>query len=163
MAHLSWGYFGYNLFGGWYYRTMAFCPLIPEQVFPMGLHRWPRVSWILVSAAALALMVVFLVFLYMHPATAAVLRDVLIVALALQLFLLTTVGIFLIYRVIRLLDWFQQEIQPILQRARETVDTVHGTSVFLGRHMARPTIEAASVIAGLAQVARTVIRLLRGR
>ncbi|MCS6964554.1 hypothetical protein [Thermoflexus sp.] len=129
----------------------------------MRPRRWPPISWILLGAAALALVVAFLVFLYMHPATAAVLRDVLIIALALQLILLTTVAIFLVYRLILLVDWFQQEIQPILQRARETVDTVHGTSVFLGRRLARPTIEAASVAAGVTQALRTLIRLLRGR
>lgn len=127
------------------------------------MRRWPSIGWILLGLVTLALAAVFLVFLYTHPAIAAVLRDVLIIALTLQLILLAAVSIFLVYRLIRLVDWLQQEIQPILQRARETVDTVHGTSVFLGRRLARPTIEAASVAAGVTQALRTLIRLLRGR
>ncbi len=127
------------------------------------MHRWPTIRWMLPGLVILALVIAFLVFLYTHPAVAAVLRDVLIIALTLQLILLTAVAMFLVYRLIRLVDWLQQEVQPILQRARETVDTVHGTSVFLGRHLARPTIEAASVAAGVAQGLRTLIRLLRGR
>ncbi len=140
---------------------MVFHLQLGEQVLPM--RRWPPIGWILLGLAALALVVAFLVFLYMHPATAAVLRDILIIALALQLILLAAVMIFLVYRLIHLVDWLQQEIQPILQRARETVDTAHGTSVFLSRRLARPTIEAASVAAGVAQALRTLIRLLRGR
>ncbi|GEM_PF-769261 len=132
-----------------------------EQVLPM--RRWPPIGWILLGLAALALVVAFLIFLYLHPATAAVLRDVLIIALTLQLILLSAVAIFLVYRLIRLVDWLQQEIRPILQRARETADTVHGTSVFLSRRLARPTIEAASVAAGVTHALRTLIRLLRGR
>ncbi len=127
------------------------------------MRRWPPIGWILLGLVALALVVAFLVFLYMHPATAAVLRDILIIALTLQLILLTAVALFLVYRLIRLVDWLQQEVQPILQRARETVDTVYGTSAFLGRRLTRPTIEAASVAAGVAQALRTLIRLLRGR
>ncbi|WP_376791768.1 hypothetical protein [Thermoflexus sp.] len=127
------------------------------------MRRWSSIGWILLGLAALALVAAFLVFLYTHPAVAAVLRDVLIIALTLQLILLAAVSIFLVYRLIRLVDWVQQEIQPILQRARETVDTVHGTSIFLGRRLARPTIEAASVAAGVTQALRTLIRLLRGR
>lgn len=127
------------------------------------MRRWPPIGWILLGLVALALVVAFLIFLYMHPATAAVLRDILIIALTLQLILLTAVAIFLVYRLIRLVDWLQQEVQPILQRARETVDTVYGTSAFLGRRLTRPTIEVASVAAGAAQALRTLIRLLRGR
>jgi len=127
------------------------------------MHRRLPVGWILLGLAALALVLAFLVFLYTHPSIAAVLRDVLIIALTLQLILLTTVAIVLVYRLIRMVDWLQQEIQPVLHRARETVETVHGSSVFLGRHLARPAIEAASVAAGVTQALRTLIRLLRGR
>ncbi|WP_322801652.1 hypothetical protein [Thermoflexus sp.] len=127
------------------------------------MRRWPPIGWILLGLVAIALFVAFLVFLYMHPAIAAVLRDILIIALTFQLILLGAVTIVLIYRLIRLVDWLEQEVQPILQRARETVDTVYGTSAFLGRRLARPTIEAASVAAGVAHALRTLIRLLRGR
>ncbi|WP_376789910.1 hypothetical protein [Thermoflexus sp.] len=127
------------------------------------MRRWPPIAWSLLGLVAMALFVAFLVFLYMHPATAAVLRDILIIALTFQLILLGAAMIFLVYRLIRLVDWLKQEIQPILQRAQETVDTVYGTSAFLGRRLARPTIEAASVAAGVAQALRTLIRLLRSR
>ncbi len=127
------------------------------------IRRRLPIGWILFGGVTIALAVAFLVFLYTHPATAAVLRDVLIIALTLQLSLLAATLIFLVYRLIRLVDWLQHEIQPILERARETVDTVHGTSAFLSRRLVRPTIEAASVTAGIAHGLRTLVRLLRGR
>ncbi len=127
------------------------------------MRRRLPIGWILLGVVAIGLVVAFLVFLYTHPTTAAVLRDVLIIALTLQLSLLAATLIFLVYRLICLVDWLQQEIQPILERARETVDTVHGTSAFLSRRLVRPTIEAASITAGIAQGLRTLVRLLRGR
>lgn len=126
-------------------------------------RRWPPIGWVLLALLALGLVVALLAFLYTHPAIAAVLRDILFIALTLQLILFTAVLMFLVYRLIRLVDWLQQEVQPILARARETVDTVHGTSAFLGRRLVRPAIEAASLMAGVAQGVRTLVRLFRGK
>jgi Mg2+/Co2+ transporter CorB len=123
------------------------------------MRAMPRWFWILIGLAVASAMGAVLVFLYTHPAAAAVLRDILIIALAMQLTLLAAVTTFLI----RLVDWLQEEVRPILGRAQETVNTVHGTSAFLSRRLARPAIEAASMAAGVAYALRTFVRLLRGR
>jgi hypothetical protein len=139
--------------------------LLPEIILRRGepMRAMPRWFWILIGLAVASAMGAVLVFLYTHPAAAAVLRDILIIALAMQLTLLAAVTTFLIYRLIRLVDWLQEEVRPILSRAQETVNTVHGTSAFLSRRLARPAIEAASMAAGVAYALRTFVRLLRGR
>lgn len=126
------------------------------------MPRWPRVVWVFLGLGAGALVGAFLAFLYTHPAQAAVLRDVLIIVLTLQLALLSLILLFVAYRLLRLINWLQEEVRPILGRARETVETVHGTSVFLSRRLVRPTIEVASAATGATQALQALIRLLRG-
>ncbi len=137
--------------------------LPPEIILQRGepMRSMPRWFWILVGLAAASATGAFFAFLYTRPAAAAVLRDILIIALSLQLTLLATVTTFLIYRLIRLIDWLQEEVRPILSRTQETLNTVHGTSAFLSRRLVRPTLEVVSIAAGIAYALRTLVRLLR--
>ena len=88
--------------------------------------------------------------------TIAVIRDIAIIVLALESLIIGVLLILLIIQMRSLTVMLQEEIQPILESARETATTVRGTTVFISDTFVRPLIRAA----GYASAANRVMRVL---
>lgn len=78
----------------------------------------------------------------------AVSRDLLIILLTLQAIVIGVALVVVIVQVSALLNVLQNEINPIVESAQETVDTMRGTAEFLSKHVTEPTIKATAAIAG---------------
>ncbi|MFW5691936.1 MAG: hypothetical protein ACOCX3_01150 [Chloroflexota bacterium] len=92
-------------------------------------------------------------------ATAArlsMIRDVFIIIVALEFILIIVALALLIMQVTRLIVMLQNEIKPILEDSRETVDTAKGTAQFVGKNVTRPVITASSFMAGAWAFAREI-------
>lgn len=88
--------------------------------------------------------------------TIAVIRDIAIIVLALESLIIGVLLILLIIQMRSLTVMLREEIQPILESARETATTVRGTTVFISDTFVRPLIRAA----GYASAANRVMRVL---
>jgi hypothetical protein len=76
-------------------------------------------------------------------------RDIFIIALAMESCLFGIVLIILLVMVVRLVNMLEFEIKPILEKTNETVGMVRGTSVFVSENVVKPVTKANSYVAGV--------------
>jgi hypothetical protein len=76
-------------------------------------------------------------------------RDVFIIALALETCLFGIVLLMMLVMVIRLVNMLEFEIKPILEQTNETISTVRGTTAFVSKNVVQPVTLAAGYVAGV--------------
>ncbi|RMG99182.1 MAG: hypothetical protein D6706_05880 [Chloroflexi bacterium] len=76
-------------------------------------------------------------------------RDILIIALALESCVFGLVLMILLVMVIRLVNIVEFEIKPILEKTNETIGMVRGTTVFMSQNVVKPVTKATSIMAGI--------------
>ncbi len=91
------------------------------------------------------------------PEQTQTIRDIVIVFMAGEALLIGLALVLLIVQLARLTALLQNEIRPILTSTQETLDTVRGTTAFLGNNLVDPVIKANSSLAAV----RRAIDLLR--
>mgnify|MGYP007126842794 CR=1 FL=1 len=91
---------------------------------------------IIVTVLLLAGIIVGLVFLARNPAAAANVRDIFIILLAFEIFLIGIAAVILI-------------LQPILNSTTETVNTLKGTVRFLSDNVTEPVIKMNESLASV--------------
>ena len=84
-----------------------------------------------------------------YPAELEALRDVFIIALALESCVFGIVLMLMLIMLIRLVNTVEYEIKPILEQTNETIGTVRGTSAFVSKGVIQPVVRATSVVAGV--------------
>jgi len=89
--------------------------------------------------------------------TAATVRDIAIIVLALESIIIGGLLIFLILQVRQLIVMFQREIRPIIDSTNETVSTVKGTTQFMSEHVVSPVVKVASVISGVRRASQVLL------
>lgn len=78
-----------------------------------------------------------------------VLRDVMIIVLAFEFFVIGFALVILLIQLARLINLLQNEIQPILESTNETANTLRGTAVFLSENMVEPVVKLNGYMASL--------------
>lgn len=73
--------------------------------------------------------------------TTSHIRDVFIIFMALESFIIGLALIVLIVQLATLINLLQNEIKPILNSTSETVNTLRGTATFLSNNLAEPVIK----------------------
>jgi hypothetical protein len=86
----------------------------------------------------------------------AALRDIMIIALALESCIFGIALLILLVMVIRLVNMLEFEIKPILERTNETIGMVRGTTVFMGDNVVKPLTTASSYVAGVRRGLKTL-------
>jgi hypothetical protein len=101
--------------------------------------------------------------LFSYPTQTAILRDVVIIFIGLGVILiilllvaLIVMTVYLVLKVNDLVQLVDREIRPVLARLQHTMGTVGGTATFLSDQAIRPVIAAASTVAAV----RTIMRSL---
>lgn len=90
---------------------------------------------------------------------AATIRDIFIIILAIESL---AVGVFLIlmtWQLWQLIKLLRNEVIPLLDTTKETVEQVKHTTTFVGQSVAGPIISATGFIAGV----REIVQTLRGK
>lgn len=85
-------------------------------------------------------------------------RDIFIIALALQSCVFAIILVIMLVMVIRLVNMLEFEIKPILEKTNETVGMVRGTTTFVSRNVVTPVTKATVYAAG----ARRALQVLFG-
>lgn len=92
-----------------------------------------------------------------NPEQTEVIRDIVIIFMAAEALIIGLALVLLIVQIARLTALIQNEIRPILLSTQETLDTVRGTTAFLGNNLVDPVIKANSSLAAV----RRALDLLR--
>lgn len=76
-------------------------------------------------------------------------RDIFIIIVALESFIIGVALIVLIIQLASLINLLQNEVKPILNATNETVNTLRGTAEFLGENVVEPVIKLNGYLAGM--------------
>ena len=79
-------------------------------------------------------------------------RDIFIIIVALESFVIGVALIVLIVQLASLINLLQNEVKPILNATNETVNTLRGTAEFLGENVVEPVIKLNGYMAGLSRM-----------
>lgn len=86
-----------------------------------------------------------------------ILRDLFIILLAMEGIVMGMALIVLVVQLAALLNILQNEVQPIVDNANETVTTVRGTAQFMSQNLVEPVIKTTAFLAGVGGVVREVL------
>jgi len=127
---------------------------IPEdKVVP---SRFVFIGVIVLLAIGMLSVVVVLALAISYPAQIEALRDVFIIALALESCIFGIVLMLVLVMLIRLVNTVEFEIRPVLEQTNETIGTVRGTTRFVSKNVVDPVVKTTSVLAGVRQGVKTL-------
>ncbi len=107
----------------------------------------------------LVLLVAAIALMASHPKATVVLRDIAIVFVAVETFLIGLAVIVLIVQIQMLIQVLRDEIQPLLRSVNDTAATVRGTTQFVSHNVVSPVIKLSSSLAAVSRVAVGMTRL----
>lgn len=116
--------------------------------FPQ-LTRGQKIGLVVGAIVLLVLIILTIVFLMSNPPVALAVRNLLIIVVAIQIFILDIVTIILLLQVVKLLRYLIEELVPVVNSLQETVGTVRGTTTFMSDSVVNPAIQAASKVAAI--------------
>jgi hypothetical protein len=88
--------------------------------------------------------------------TTSHIRDIFIIVLALESLIIGAALVILVIQLALLINLLQNEIKPILETTRKTVNTLKGTSTFLSEHAVRPVVQLSSLAAGFRKLVEII-------
>lgn len=109
---------------------------------------------LIILGIALAVGILFLAANYAAQLEAV--RDVFIIALALESCVFGVVLMLMLIMLIRLVNTVEFEIKPILEQTNETIGTVRGTTNFVSKNVINPVVKTQSYVAGVRQGIRAL-------
>lgn len=113
-----------------------------------------RQRWILVGIIAgiiliLAGIIAAVFGLTRDEAITANIRDIFIIFMAFESLIIGAALVILVIQVASLINLLQNEVKPILKATSDTVNTLRGTTEFLGENLVEPVIKLNSYLAGM--------------
>ncbi len=109
---------------------------------------------LIILGIALAAGILFLASNYSAELEAV--RDVFIIALALESCVFGVVLMLMLIMLIRLVNTVEFEIKPILEQTNETIGTVRGTTNFVSKNVIDPVVKTKSYVVGVRQGIRAL-------
>ncbi len=85
-----------------------------------------------------------------------VVRDLLIIALALELLVIGIAFVVFLVQVARFINLMNNEIQPLITTTSDTLNTMRGTAAFLSKNLVEPVIAANAALRGMAKAMKDV-------
>ncbi|MBN1679658.1 MAG: hypothetical protein JW966_05155 [Anaerolineae bacterium] len=131
-----------------------------------GWFFWPAVGLgVIVGLFVVGLLAALLIALLASPDDAAnwvgMIRDIFIIVLAMEGMLMGIALIVLVLQLAALINLLQNEVQPIVDNANETVTTVRGTAQFMSQNLVEPVIKASAVATGITALLREAFGIRR--
>jgi ABC-type spermidine/putrescine transport system permease subunit II len=130
----------------------------PEEAPSQDRSRRLMIGMVVAALVLLVLIVLGAVALVNNPPLAATLRDIFIIALALESVIIGLMLLLLVIQVTRLVNLLQDEIKPILESTNQTVNTLRGTTTFMSEKVVEPVVNLSSYVAGV----RRAVEVLTG-
>ncbi len=131
-----------------------------ETINPKELRAKKTLTVVVILAVVLFVVILAGVFLLAQPenqAVAAQVRDIFIILLAFEMFLVGIAAVILIIQLATLTNLLQNEIKPILNTTTDTVNTLKGTVRFVSDNLTEPVIQINESLAS----AKKLVDLLK--
>jgi hypothetical protein len=125
----------------------------PEQLVPT---KYVVIGVVIAVVAAILFIALIIYAAANYALEMAALRDIMIIALALESCIFGIALLILLVMVIRLVNMLEFEIKPILERTNETIGMVRGTTAFMGDNVVKPLTTASSYMAGVRKGLKTL-------
>jgi hypothetical protein len=109
----------------------------------------------------LILLVAAIVLMASYPQATSVVRDIALVFVAVETFLIGLAMILLIFQIQVLIQVLRDEIQPLLRSVNDTASTVRGTTEFVSHNVVSPIIQAAGFASGVGRVFRDMVGVVK--
>jgi hypothetical protein len=130
----------------------------PAAIPATKASKWTLQRIIVIAAAGLGGVIVLLFVLGLLfalfsdvQATAPriqIIRDVFIIIMSLEFILIIGALAVLILQVARIVNLLQSEVKPVLENAKETVNSAKGTVEFVGNNVSEPVVKTSAFLAG---------------
>jgi hypothetical protein len=91
---------------------------------------------------------VLLVMLVRNPELTQLIRDIMIIALAIEGLFIGIAIILAIFQITKFIRLLQDEIKPILEQANETLSTVRSTAGMVNENLTGPIMKIAGTLSG---------------
>ena len=126
-------------------------PQAEQQMQPEPAENNKKLIFIIVTAVVLLVLLCLLAisFLLLPSTPTDKIRDVLIIFVAIETGVIGVALVVLIVQIASLTNLLQNEVKPILMATKETVNTLRGTTEFLGENIVEPVIKLQGYLAGL--------------
>lgn len=118
----------------------------PVQSNP-GSKLWLVIVLVVLILAGIITGIVFLSQADLN--TTAHVRDIFIIFMAFESLVIGVALVVLVVQISTLINLVQNEVRPILNSTKETVDTLKGTTQFLSNNLVEPVIKLNGYLAGL--------------
>jgi hypothetical protein len=105
----------------------------------------------LIGLFFIAIAVVLAIFVDATAPTVEVVRDYLIIVMALEMVIIGAAIVVFLIQLARFINLLNNEIKPLVDTTSETLNIVKGTATFMSKYMAEPVIEANAKAAGVAK------------
>ena len=109
-----------------------------------------KIGIVIGAIVLLALFIGAIIFLLNSKKT-PVIRDIFVILLGFELFIIGIASVLLILQTTRLINMFQHEIKPVLEKANETMSTLRGTAIFMSDTLVEPVIKFNGYLASIRQ------------
>jgi hypothetical protein len=117
-----------------------------------------KVGWVVIAGLIiLGALITGIVFLARTDSlTTSHIRDIFIIVLALESLIIGAALVILVVQLALLINLLQNEIKPILETTRRTVNTLKGTTAFLSEHAVKPVVSFGSMAAGMKRLGEII-------
>ena len=117
-----------------------------------------KVVWVVIAGLIiLSALITGIVFLARTDSlTTSHIRDIFIIVLALESLIIGAALVILVVQLALLINLLQNEIKPILETTRRTVNTLKGTTAFLSEHAVKPVVNLGSMAAGIKRLGEII-------
>jgi ABC-type dipeptide/oligopeptide/nickel transport system permease component len=131
-------------------------PLTPEQAAAQKAQERQMKTIITAVITGVIVLIIGLlvgVFFLLQPGTPTDrIRDIFIIIVALETFVIGIALVILLIQLASLINLLQNEIRPIIQATNETINTLRGTAEFLGESVVEPVIKLNGYLASIQRV-----------
>jgi hypothetical protein len=115
------------------------------------------ITGIVVGVLILLIIIVVAVWFLAQPYTdTGKVRDIFIIFMAFESFIIGLTLIILMFQLARLINLLQNEIKPIINSTSETVNTLRGTTIFLSNNLVEPVMKLNEYMAAFQQMLKLV-------
>lgn len=119
-----------------------------------------RMTAVGIGVAAVLILIVAGFVLMIQGGVTGVVRDIVIIFLAVESLVLVGLMVVLVIQMMLLVRMMRDEVRPLIASAQETINSARGTTQFVSRKIVMPTANAA---ANAAQIARMFQVLFKGK
>jgi amino acid permease len=129
---------------------------LPAQIGPTPTQAEQKkqmrrtITIVIIVAVVMFILLCLSVYYLLQPGVPTdKIRDVFIIVVALESFVIGVALVVLIIQLASLINLLQNEVRPILKATNDTVNNLRGTAEFLGENVVEPVIQMNGYLAGL--------------